>query len=59
MGPLGSQASTDKINGADYEQLMRTVFLCFHGQKINLFFFQKYCSVRTKTLHSLKVKKKR
>ena len=33
------------------------VFLCFHGQKINLKCFWKYCSIRTKKLHRVKVKK--
>ena len=37
---LGSQAVLVKKKfGADYEQLLRPVFLCFHGQKINLKFF--------------------
>ena len=34
FGPVGS---TEK-NGANYEQLLRTVFSCFHGQKT--FFFK-------------------
>ena len=51
-------ASTVKKKfGADYEQLLRAVFSCFHGQKINLNFFWKYCSVLTKKLHRIKVKK--
>ena len=38
---LGSQASTVKKKfGADYEQLLRLVFLSFRGQKINLIFFE-------------------
>jgi hypothetical protein len=37
---LGSRASMVKKKfGADYEQLLRPIFLCFHGQKINLNFF--------------------
>ena len=37
---LGSWASTVKKKfGADYEQLLRPAFLCFHGQKINLKIF--------------------
>ena len=57
---LGSRAVLVKKKfGADYEQLLRPVFLCFHGQKINLKFFRKYCSVRTKKLHRIKVKKKK
>ena len=43
---LGSKAVLVKKKfGADYEQLLRPVFLCFHGQKINLKFienFEKY-----------------
>ena len=33
LGHLGSLASTEKIMGADYEQLLRAVFSCFRGQK--------------------------
>ena len=40
-----------KIGGS----LLRAVFSCFYGQK-NIFSF-KYCSVRTKKLHRMKVKK--
>ena len=55
---LGSQAVLVKKKfGADYEQLLRPVLLCFHGQKINLIFFCKYCRVRTEKLHRIKVKK--
>ena len=35
-----------------------SVFLYFHGQKINLNFFWKSCIVRTEKLHWIKVKKK-
>ena len=54
------------INSKYYKQKHRTttenkkigaVFRCFHGQKINLIFFQKYCNIHTKKLHSIKVKK--
>ena len=38
------------------EQLIRAFFSCFHGQK-NLISFKKYCSVRTKKLHKMKVKR--
>jgi hypothetical protein len=37
---LGSRAAlVKKMFGADYEQLLWPVFLCFHLQKINLKFF--------------------
>jgi hypothetical protein len=55
-GRLGSRASTEKKIGADYEPLVRAVYLCFHSQKIDLKFFQKCCSICTKMLHSIKVK---
>ena len=33
MGPLGSQAGNEKkMMVVNYEQLLRTVFPCFHGQ---------------------------
>ena len=54
FGPIGK---TEKKIWADYEQLLRTVFLCFHGQKQNLKYFKNHCSVRTKKLHKMKVKK--
>ena len=38
---LGSWAVLVKKKfGADYEQLLRSGFLCFHGQKISLKFFE-------------------
>ena len=43
---LGRLAILKKKIGADYEQLLRAVFLCFHE-----IFFLKYCSVCTKKLH--------
>ena len=40
LGWFGQPGSTVKKKfGADYEQLLRPVFLCFHEQKINLNFF--------------------
>ena len=30
---------TEKKTCSDYEQLLRAVFLCFHGQKIGLTYF--------------------
>ena len=36
------------------EQLLRTVFSCFHGQKLNVNFFL-HCRVRTKKLLDTKV----
>ena len=54
---LGSQGCREKnIQTAISMLLLRAVFLCVHWQKIckkNL----KYCSVRTKKLHCIKVKK--
>jgi hypothetical protein len=47
----------NKRVGADYEQLFRSVFLSFYGQKINLNFFWKYFRVRTQKLHRIKVNK--
>ena len=41
---------------AIYEQLLRPIFLYFHGQKLN-FFSWKYCSIRTEKLQRIKVKK--
>ena len=56
---LGSRALLVKKKfGADYEQLLRPVFLCLHGPKMNLiFFFLTYFSIRTENLHRIKVKK--
>ena len=55
---LGSQASTAKKNiGGWLWATFEARFLCFHGQKISLIFFWKYCSVRTEKLHRIKVKK--
>ena len=55
---LGSRAVLVKKKFvANYEQLLRPVFLCFHRQKNDLIFFWKYCSVRTVKLHRIKVKK--
>ena len=45
-----------KKNGAVYEEVLRAVFSCFHGKK-DVIFFCIYCSVRTKKLHKIKVKK--
>ena len=36
FGPVGN---TEKKSWADYEQLLRAVFSCFHGQKKCLNFF--------------------
>ena len=54
---LGWLAILKKKMGADYEQLLRVVFSCFQGQKNNLKYFGKCCSVRTKKLHKMKVRK--
>jgi hypothetical protein len=45
---LDSQPVKKKKIGADYEQLLRAVFSCFHGHKIYLKMFWEYCSFRTK-----------
>ena len=47
-------AEREKIQTAISMLLLRAVFLCFHFQ--NCFFF-KCCSVRTKKLHKMKLKK--
>ena len=39
-----------------YEQLLRTVFSCFHGQKLNVFKKFLHCRVRNKKLLDTKVK---
>ena len=54
FGPVGN---TEKKMGADYEILLRVVFSCFQGQKNNLKFFKNYCSVHTKKLHQIKMRK--
>ena len=36
FGPFGS---TEKKLGVDYEQLLRTFFSCFNGQKKDIYFF--------------------
>ena len=46
-----------KKNWADYEQLFRSFLSCFYGEKDIFKLFKKYCSVRTKMLHKMKVKK--
>ena len=38
-----------KKGWANYKQLFRAVFLCFHEQKR---YFFKHCSIRTKKLHN-------
>ena len=54
---FGSVGNTEKEIGADNEQLLRSIFSCFQGQ--NSKFFKKiYCSICTKKLHKIKVRKK-
>ena len=53
FGPAGN---TEKKIGADYERLLRSVFSCFQGQNVFYLSF-KYCSVCTKKLHRMKLKK--
>ena len=36
---FGLVGNTEKKIGADYEQILRAVFSCFHGQKKHLIFF--------------------
>jgi hypothetical protein len=48
---------TEKV--VNYEQLLRAVFSCFHGQKLNLKNNVLHCRVRTKNLLDTKVKKKK
>ena len=45
-----------KKNWTDYEQILSSVFSCFHGQKINEYFL-KHCSVRTEKLDKIGQKK--
>ena len=52
---LGRLAILKKL-GANYEQ-QRVVFPCFQGQKDNLILKKKYCTIRTKKLHKMKVRK--
>ena len=47
FGPVGN---TEKKNWADYEQLLRAVFSCFHRQK-NIFFKNIVASALAKKLH--------
>jgi hypothetical protein len=54
FGPVGN---TEKKLGADYEQLLRAVFSCFHGQKIGFIFLKKKSTIRTEKLHKIKVRK--
>jgi hypothetical protein len=57
LGWFGQPGCTcEKKIGANYEQLLRPVLLWFHGHKIDLIFFWKYCSVCTEKLHRIKVK---
>ena len=49
--------NTEKKIWTDHEQLLRVVFLCFYGQKKYFLFFWKHCSVRTKKLHRIEVRK--
>ena len=49
---FGPDGSTEKKFGADYEQVLRAFFCVFIGN-----FFFKYCSIRTKKLPKMKMKK--
>ena len=54
---FGLVGIAEKKIGANYEQLLRSFFPCFQGQKENFKFQKKYCSVRTKKMHKMQVKK--
>ena len=59
LAALGSWGRREKkkLQTAIIMLLLRSVFLCVHGQKSFIFIFFKYCSVRTKKLHKMKVRK--
>jgi hypothetical protein len=60
MGLLGSQACNEKkMLVVNYEQLLRAVFSCFHGQKLNFSNFLLHCWVCTKKLLDTKVNLKK
>jgi hypothetical protein len=59
MGLSGSQASNNKKTVMNYEQLLRAVFSCFHGQKIEFLIFFLHFRVCTKKLLDTKVKLKK
>ena len=51
FGHMGrSKKAAQKNPIMNYEQLLSTVFSCFHGQKFKLFEKILHCSVRTKKL---------
>ena len=55
---LGSGGCREKnLPTAMSIQLFVVVFSTIRGQKENLDFFKKYCSVRTKELHIIKLEK--
>ena len=51
FGPFGQTGQYWKNFSANYKQILRAVFSCFHGQK--KIFFSKHCSIRTKKLHNI------
>ena len=57
LGRLGSRASTEKKVLGRLWVTFEGCFFMFSGAKKMSNFFQKYCSVRTKKLHKMKVKK--
>jgi hypothetical protein len=61
LGRLSSSGSRGKkkVDLSFSEQLLRVVFSTFCGQKINLKFLKKYCSVHLKKLHKIKFKFKK
>ena len=54
---FGLVGNTETKLGADSEQLLSAVFSFFRVKK-KVEIFEKYCSVRTKKLLKMKVKKK-
>ena len=58
LGRFGqSRLQRKKIPIVISMQLLRPVFLCFHGQTIILILFLKYARVRTEKLHDIKLLK--
>ena len=53
---LGQLAVLKKRVWADYEQLLRVFFHVFRGKKIKKS-FKNHCSVRTRKLHKMKLRK--
>jgi hypothetical protein len=55
FGRMGSSKKAAQKNpNTNYEQLLSSVFSCFHGQKFEFFKRNIHCSVRTKKLLNIK-----